>query len=308
MANQHALSCPLVALLGLAGACNIPNPAFDEVLADEGVEASDGHDPTGTDGSESQQSESSADDADNSGDSSGDGDGETNGDGDGDGDGETSGDGDSDSGESVSDVCPADPSLVACYRFEAADQVVDGSTHANHGTAAALGLTPGIAGMAMDCATSEAVQIPDSPSLDVLNVVTMAMWVRPEVFPQVGRAVWLDNSGQYGTMFDANFGYVCRILTNQGTSQISVPAELVPLGVWTHIACSYDGSTTRLYANGVAQGSLSAAGWVLSSSTDPVAIGSNSPLFDERCSGQLDAVQIYKRALTGDEIAALAGL
>ncbi|KIG14233.1 Multiple EGF-like-domain protein 3 precursor [Enhygromyxa salina] len=281
------------------------NPAFDERLA--GEESSDDQDSTATDGNESQQTTvSSSGDGDDDGDT---GDGDT-GDGDGDGDDET-GDGDTGDGDGDgdgSDACANDQSLIACYQFETADQVVDGSTHANHGFAAKLGLGVGVSGMALECATSEAVQVPDSASLDVKSAVTMAMWVHPQTVPQFGRDVWFDNSGQYGMMFDANVGFVCRILTNHGTSQIGVDAGVVPPGEWSHIACTYDGAMTRLYANGLSLATLSTTGVMLTGSAEPVAIGSNSPLFNERCTGKIDSLLIYDRALSDAEIGALADL
>lgn len=230
--------------------------------------------------------------------------GETGGDGDGDSIGAEDGTTDeSESGDPLVDSAP-----VARYRFETNDVLIDESGYANHGFAVALGLSPGVSGMAMDCATSEAVQVPDSPSLDMQEAVTMAMWVRPESFPQFGRAVWFDNSGQYGIMYDASAGYICRLLTYAGTYQVSAAAQSVSLGTWTHIACTYDGTRVRLYTGGEQVESRSATGKIATSNSEPVAIGSNSPGFDEPCSGLIDEVEIYDRALSGAQIATLAGL
>ncbi|PRP91172.1 hypothetical protein ENSA5_57890 [Enhygromyxa salina] len=227
--------------------------------------------------------------------------------GDGDGDGVEDGDGVGD-GDGDGDGDPlADDSLVAHYQFELRAEVVDDSGYGNHGVATVLGLSPGVTGMAMDCATSEAVQVPDSSSLDVSEAVTMAMWVRPESFPQSGRAAWADNSGQYAMMYDADFGLVWRVLTSDGSFQADAGARWLPLGEWTHIASTYDGAVSRIYANGEQIAILDMTGLVFADNSEPMAIGSDSPSFGQECTGRIDDLRIYNRALTSVEIATLAG-
>ena len=170
-----------------------------------------------------------------------------------------------------------------------------------------LGLSEGLADAALDCEASEAVRVPDSDTLDLTDAITLAMWVRPDSYPEGDRAAWIDNSGQYGMMFDPNVGFVCRVLTSQGTNEVSAEQEVLPLEVWTHIACTYDGSKVRLYADATKVASTSAGGPISTGNSEVMTLGSNSPSFDERCRGMLDGVQIYKRALSKAELQVLAG-
>ena len=66
------------------------------------------------------------------------------------------------------------------------------------------------------------------------------------------------------------------------------------------MALTYDGSTLRLFVNGVQVASTPAAGAV-QSSTNPLWIGGNSP-YGEYFQGVIDEARVYNRALTATEI------
>jgi hypothetical protein len=70
----------------------------------------------------------------------------------------------------------------------------------------------------------------------------------------------------------------------------------VAANTWAHLAATYDGTTIRLYVNGVqvATGAQTAA---ISTSTSALAIGAN--FYGEYFNGLIDEVRIYNRALTG---------
>ena len=79
---------------------------------------------------------------------------------------------------------PADPTLVACYRFESnlfESQPRDESAHGNNGLAAALALVPGHdgRGLAMSATPDSDVRVPDSASLDPGVAVTLEAWIQP---------------------------------------------------------------------------------------------------------------------------------
>jgi hypothetical protein len=79
----------------------------------------------------------------------------------------------------------------------------------------------------------------------------------------------------------------------QGTAQIANNA-------WTHLAATYDGSTLRMYVNGVAVGSRAMSGGMLRS-TGALRIGGNT-IWGEWFRGRLDDIRVYSRALAGAEI------
>jgi hypothetical protein len=72
------------------------------------------------------------------------------------------------------------------------------------------------------------------------------------------------------------------------------------LNAWSHLASTYDGSTLRLYVNGVLVSSTAAAG-SLAASSGVLRIGGNG-VWPEWFAGLIDEVRVYNRALTAGEI------
>jgi hypothetical protein len=75
----------------------------------------------------------------------------------------------------------------------------------------------------------------------------------------------------------------------------------MPLNTWTHIAATYDGTTLRLFVNGV-QTSTKAVTGSIKTSTGALRFGGNTSWSDEWFSGLIDEVRLYNRALTAAEI------
>ena len=76
---------------------------------------------------------------------------------------------------------------------------------------------------------------------------------------------------------------------------------------WFHITCTYDGSTVRVYVNGVQQGTASVSGTIFSS-TNTITIGRWSGASTDFFRGSIDDVRIYNRALSAQEVALLYAL
>src|SRR6185503_4440102 len=74
----------------------------------------------------------------------------------------------------------------------------------------------------------------------------------------------------------------------------------LPLNVWTHLATTYDGTTMRLYVNGVEVGSKAYAGSIATSG-GVLSIGGNG-VWSEYFKGWIDEVRVYNRALTATDI------
>ena len=95
-------------------------------------------------------------------------------------------------------------------------------------------------------------------------------------------------------------------IRNNGTDVEATNGPAVPLGVWTHLAVTYDGTTLRLYVNGVLRSSTAASGGI-AASTAPLRIGGNTVFSvpgTEYFAGLIDEVRIYNRALSAAEITA----
>ena len=80
----------------------------------------------------------------------------------------------------------------------------------------------------------------------------------------------------------------------------------LPLNAWTHLAATYDGTTLRLYVNGVQVGSRAVSGALLTS-TGALRIGGNS-IWGEFFQGRIDEVRVHNRALDATEIQTIMNL
>ncbi len=99
--------------------------------------------------------------------------------------------------------------------------------------------------------------------------------------------------------------YSCH--TNNSGNSLTGPSVL-PLNQWTHLAFTFDGSTTVLYVNGVAVNYQVGLGSLVYSPSVPFTIGADwsSGAPTDFCQGRVDEVTLYGRALSAREIAALA--
>ena len=78
-----------------------------------------------------------------------------------------------------------------------------------------------------------------------------------------------------------------------GTNILSSTA--LAANVWAHLAATYDGSTLRLYLNGMQVASKSQTG-LLATSANPLQIGGDS-LYGQYFTGRIDEVRVYNTAL-----------
>ena len=73
-----------------------------------------------------------------------------------------------------------------------------------------------------------------------------------------------------------------------------------PLNTWSHLASTYDGTTLRLYVNGVQVASRAQTG-AIATSSGTLTIGGDA-LYGQHFSGRIDEVRIYNSALSASEI------
>jgi hypothetical protein len=89
---------------------------------------------------------------------------------------------------------------------------------------------------------------------------------------------------------------------NSGCSTADADSGTVPVaGTWYHVAGTYDGTTIKIYVNGVLQASGAYAG-AINSNTFPLDIGENSQQTGRYWSGDIDEVKVFGTALTAAQI------
>ncbi len=123
---------------------------------------------------------------------------------------------------------------------------------------------------------------------------SMEAWVKPTD----GANMMIAAHGGGGQMFISGGHLAFR--QTQDTIYSSGPEAAVPPGVWTHVAVSWDGHTSRLYVNGVQVASSTTANKAPSgTATFYVGYGDQAPWFH----GYIDEVAYYDHALPADSFA-----
>ena len=217
--------------------------------------------------------------------------------------------------------CGSDPSLVACWPMDEGS----GATAHDGGAAPAndaslVGSPVWVAGqhgqaLRFDGGTQYGTT-PDEASLDIVNQITIAAWIRPEEYDTQDLIKKATNGTVDGyeltlatTKTDASSRRVFFRI-NQDTSgdtyRINATTEYPIDGTWMHVAGTYDGETMRLYVNGVEESSLAVV-MPIPINNDPLRIGGES-VATRNYLGAMDDARVYNRALTAVEIATLAAL
>ena len=197
------------------------------------------------------------------------------------------------------------PGLVAAYGFNegAGTTVIDSSGNGNNGTiSGATWTTSGKYGNALMFNGANAmVTVGNSASLQLSATMTLEAWVNPSVVSNVWEDViykGLDDYYLEGT--SGNGGVPVMGGTFGGSDTVLDGTGTLPTNTWSYLAATYDGTTTRLYVNGVQVASRAQSG-AIATSTDPLQIGGDS-LYGQFFQGTIDEVRIYNVALTAAQI------
>jgi hypothetical protein len=197
------------------------------------------------------------------------------------------------------------PGLVAAYSFDegSGTTVFDASGNGNNGTiGGATWTTSGKYGNALVFdGVSAVATINHSASLQLGTAMTLEAWVNPSVVSGVWRDViykGVDNYYLEGTSTTSNrpaTGGTFAGMALYGTAAL-------PVNTWTHLAATYDGTTMRLYVNGVQVASRAQTG-AIATSTNPLQIGGDSD-YGQFYQGTIDEVRVYNVALAAAQIQA----
>ncbi|MEM7262598.1 MAG: LamG-like jellyroll fold domain-containing protein, partial [Planctomycetota bacterium] len=95
-----------------------------------------------------------------------------------------------------------------------------------------------------------------------------------------------------------------RLKTDDGsdTSTLIGSGGTFAAGTWVHAAATYDGSTMRLFQDGVEVGSAAKSGAVAQAPTVAAWIGGNPGRSNQVFDGRIDEVKVFSRALSAAEI------
>ena len=157
--------------------------------------------------------------------------------------------------------------------------------------------------------------VPDSASLDISSAITMATWVRPE---RTGAATQnlIKKAVTAGTLvggYELSLAATQKVFVRFNQATVADGLRLnsttsYPLNgaAWMHVAATYDGTTMRLYINGV-QEAFQTSSFAITTNNLALGIGAQ-PDGASLFLGALDDTLVYNSALTAAEVAALAGI
>jgi hypothetical protein len=199
---------------------------------------------------------------------------------------------------------------VAAYAFEegTGTTAVDASGRGHTGTVFSATWTASgrFGGTLLFDGQNDWVTVNDTAALDLTTALTLEAWVYPTAAPTGWRnIVGKEGTGQMVYFLHAGSSSANRpgtgVWAGGAERALSGGAQLAP-NVWVHLAATYDGTTQRLYVNGVEVASRAQTGTVLAT-TGPLRIGGNG-VWGEFFAGRIDDVRVYNRALSAAEILA----
>ena len=205
--------------------------------------------------------------------------------------------------------------LIAHYPFDGTTQDVSGN--ANHGSiVGALAPTTDRFGAPNSAylfnGINTYVTVPYSVSLSSpTTAITQAAWVYQLGMSLVGSAfnpILMKSSTGENAMMYRLYCLPTGIGVNYGNwNNGHASSTAIALDEWHHIASTYDGQMIRQYLDGLPVDSVGFL-YTIVADTRPLWIGADSPGLFEVFNGKLDDVRIYGRALSGAEVAELAGV
>jgi hypothetical protein len=196
---------------------------------------------------------------------------------------------------------------VAVYGFNEASGTIatDASGNGNNGIISGATRTPSgkYGGALVFNGTNAVVTISNSPTLQLSTAMTLEAWVNPLVVDSSWRDVIYKGQDNYYLEGTSMSGSVPSAGGTFGTShQVLYGVAALPTNTWTHLAATYDGTTARLYVNGVQVASQAQTG-AIATSANPLQIGGDS-FYGQFFQGTIDEVRIYNVALTTAQIQA----
>lgn len=153
--------------------------------------------------------------------------------------------------------------------------------------------------------TSDYVQVPDSPSLDIEEAITIVAWVNWKTFKDAGILSKSQDGGGDGNYFlstgcgggptQAKFG----VISAAGHTCGPASAALKP-GQWYHVAGTFDGKQLAVYIDGALENAQNHGG-PLTTSDWPVIIGSYAGL-GFKSNAIIDELAVFNVALDEKDI------
>src|SRR5690606_15086327 len=188
----------------------------------------------------------------------------------------------------------------------------DASTYGNHAqTYGGPSWVPGVSGQALRfSSSSELAAAPDHESLDITGAITLATWVKPERIANhylIKKAEMNTTDGYELALTNGTVFFRFNQATSGNTYRLTSSSYAHPSdgSTWVHLAATFDGSTIRLYIDGVENSSNQF------SNPPPIAVNALELMIgagSQSLRGAMDDVRIYNTALGPEDVQELAAI
>jgi hypothetical protein len=148
-------------------------------------------------------------------------------------------------------------------------------------------------------ATQNKISVAYNSAQALVGKLTVEAWIYPTAWDNIYAHFNRIVSKQPVYLIRAYYGNAnFVVITQSGLKEAWGP--YMALNQWHYVVGTYDGSTIKIYVDGVLSASSAATGNI-ADNTNPICIG-ESPGLNEGFSGRIDNVAVYKRAKTASEI------
>ncbi|MCK4429251.1 MAG: hypothetical protein KAU95_02655, partial [Candidatus Aenigmarchaeota archaeon] len=143
----------------------------------------------------------------------------------------------------------------------------------------------------------------NDPSLNITDAITIEAWVKPD--GAHGNYDYVLNKkeetkGYYLVSGTVDVDWLNFVVKIGETSRVARTNIFPPIGQWSHIVGSYDGSRVRVYMNGIEQTYGTNIVGNIDTTTNPLKIGAYG--VGDAFNGAVDEVRIHNRALSPEQI------
>jgi hypothetical protein len=186
--------------------------------------------------------------------------------------------------------------------------IKDSSGYGNNGTPTGTTFVQGKIGKARSFNEStDYIQVADNNNLDLTTALTIDAWVKVNSLPPSGNPSIVTKAAasgarSYALILNSTGNFVLGLTSDGTTMTYLTSSTSLSAGVWYYLAATWDGSTAKLYLNGVEDKSGSFSG-TLFNSTAPACIGDDcAGPFSDPLTGVIDEVRISNTARSADQI------
>ncbi len=163
----------------------------------------------------------------------------------------------------------------------------------------------GVKGSAATFDGSSWIELPDSTALRP-DQWTIAAWVAPQQDQCGGRVIEKGASNSFWLVFSRGRARLGFWNKEVGYEEVDASSTF-KANEWRHVAGTYDGTTLRLYVDGVLETMKKTVGKP-NHNAQPLTIGAkHQGVAGDRLIGALDDLGFYNRALSASEITSLFG-